>query len=165
MADHATMSSVPSTWVKSELAWYDLPPRQSGIQAKEVINLRPVGNLSTTPYTFEIIPRGGQYIDISATELYVKAKLQRLDGGNIITQATANKAGNKASLVALGLHSLWQEVEVDLNSLSISDNVRLYSYHAFLETALNASTDMTERLGSELFYPDDLGDGDDGEDQ
>lgn len=164
MADHATMSSVPSAWVKSELAWYDLPPRQSGIQAKEIINLRPVGNLTTTPYTFEIIPRGGQYIDISATELYVKAKMTRLDGTEILTTATTQKVGNKASLVALGLHSLWQEVEVDINALSISDNVRLYSYRSFLETALNATVDMTERLGSELFYPDDQGKGDDDED-
>lgn len=158
------MTTVPSAWVKSELAWYDLQPRQSGIQAKEIINLRPVGNLITTSYTFEIIPRGGQYIDISGSELYVKAKLTRLDGGPVITEATANKPGNKASLVALGLHSLWQEVEVDLNGLSISDNVRLYSYRSFSETALNATSDMSERLGSELFYPEDLGKGADAED-
>lgn len=165
MATAPTLSGVPGAWTKSSMSMFGVPPIQGGIVAKEINRISPNGNLQSTPYQFVLPAKGDQYIDITAIELYVKAKLVRNDNQPISTAAaTKTKSQNKAALVANSLHSLWSEVAVELNGVGVSDSSNLYAYRAFLETALSADDEMTSRGTTELYSPDTLGKGKDGED-
>lgn len=80
MATAPTLSGVPATWAKSSLSMFGLPPVEGSIVAKEIDRIHPNGNLHSTPYQFLLPAKGCQCIDITSTEMYVKAKLVRNDG-------------------------------------------------------------------------------------
>lgn len=165
MATASTLSGVPAAWTKSSMSMFGVPPIQGGILSREIARIHPNGNLQSTPYQFVLPAKGDQYIDITAIELYVKAKLVRNDNKSLHTGTeTKDKAVNKAALVANSLHSLWSEVVVELNGVGVSDSSNLYAYRAFLETALSADYESSARSSTELYCPDTVGKGKDDED-
>ncbi|GFT24572.1 uncharacterized protein F54H12.2 [Trichonephila clavipes] len=103
------------------------------------------------PIEFLIPGSGDAYLDLSQTQLHVRAKIFKSDG-KVITNE------NKVGPVNLFLHSLFSQVDVCLNERTVSSSNNTYPYRAIIETLLNHGYDSkTSQLTSELYYKDTAG--------
>ncbi|XP_035212161.1 uncharacterized protein F54H12.2-like [Stegodyphus dumicola] len=97
------------------------------------------------------ISGGEDYLDLSETHLYVKAKILNSDGSHLQKDA-------KVGPVNLFLHSLFSQIDVKLNERLITSSDNTYPYRALIETLLNHGYDTkVSQLTSELFYKDTPG--------
>lgn len=135
--------------VKSELELFHLPGTQTVIQSGQWIEFHPLSNIfDGGPVEFHVSGSGDDYIDLSQTQLYVKAKILKNDN-------TAMGKDDVIGPVNLFLHSLFSQVDVALNDRLVSNSSNTYPYRAYLETLLNYGHDSkTSQLTSELFYKD-----------
>ncbi|GFS62173.1 uncharacterized protein F54H12.2 [Trichonephila inaurata madagascariensis] len=94
---------------KSELNLFALPPTQTVIERGHWVQFHPIANVSDGgPIEFVISGSGEEYLDLSQTQLYVRAKILKSDG-KLITDE------NKVGPVNLFLHSLFSQVDISLN--------------------------------------------------
>ncbi|GFW72734.1 uncharacterized protein TNCV_3799611 [Trichonephila clavipes] len=92
---------------------------------------------------FHISGSAEDYIDLSQTQLYVKAKIVKVDNTPITKDDTIGP-------VNLFLHSFFSQVDVSLNDRVVSNSSNTYP-----ETLLNHGYDSkTSHLTAELFYKD-----------
>ncbi|GFV84592.1 uncharacterized protein F54H12.2 [Trichonephila clavipes] len=113
---------------KSELNLFALPPTQTVIERGQWVQFHPIANVSDGgPIEFVISGSGEEYLDLSQTQLYVRAKILRNDG-RLITEE------NKVGPVNLFLHSLFSQVDISLNERIISSSSNTYAYRAIIET-------------------------------
>ncbi|GFW79463.1 uncharacterized protein F54H12.2 [Trichonephila clavipes] len=102
---------------KSELNLFALPPTQTVIERGQWVQFHPIANVSDGgPIEFVISGSGEEYLDLSQTQLYVRAKILRNDG-RLITEE------NKVGPVNLFLHSLFSQVDISLNERELSHPV------------------------------------------
>ncbi|GFU22451.1 uncharacterized protein F54H12.2 [Trichonephila clavipes] len=92
--------------------------------------------------------RAQKITDLSQTQLYVKAKIVKVDNTPITKDDTIGP-------VNLFLHSLFSQVDVSLNDRVVSNSSNTYPYRSYIETLLNHGYDSkTSQLTAELFYKD-----------
>jgi len=132
---------------KSELDIFSVPPTQTSVENGGVIEFNPISSLADgAPIEFVISGSGQDYLDLSNTQLYVRAQILRADGTNI--WATDNVAP-----VNLWLHSLISEVDVKLNDTLVTSTNNTYSYRAYLETLLSYGPAAKQsQLTSSMYY-------------
>ncbi|GFX65950.1 uncharacterized protein F54H12.2 [Trichonephila clavipes] len=137
---------------KSELNLFTLPPTQTVIEKGQWIQFHPIANVTDGgPVEFLISGGGEDYLDLSQTQLYVKAKILKNDG-KVLTD------DDKIGPVNLCLHSLFSQVDISLNGRNVSSSCNTYPYRAILETILNHGYDSkTSQLSSEIYYKDTAG--------
>ncbi|XP_071036995.1 uncharacterized protein F54H12.2-like [Parasteatoda tepidariorum] len=130
--------------VKSELELFNLPGTQTVIQDGQWIQFHPLSNVfDNAPVEFHIYGSGEDYIDLSQTQLYVKAKIVKTDNSAITKDDT------------IGPVNLFSQVDVSLNDRVVSNSNNTYPYRAYIETLLNHGYDSkTSQLTAELFYKD-----------
>ncbi|GFX03445.1 uncharacterized protein F54H12.2 [Trichonephila clavipes] len=133
--------------VKSELNLFLAPPTQTVIEKGQWVQFHPITNVADGgPIEFLIPGSGDAYLDLSQTQLHVRAKIFKSDG-KVITNE------NKVGPVNLFLHSLFSQVDVCLNERTVSSSNNTYPYRAIIETLLNHGYDSkTSQLTSELYY-------------
>ena len=135
--------------VKSELDLFSVPPTQTSIESADFVEYNPISSLSDdTPIEFSVSGSGQDYIDLANTQLLVRAKILKGDGGNI--EGTDN-----VGPVNLLLHSLFSEVEVKLNDTLVTSANNTYAYRTYLETLLSYGPAAKQsHLTGALFYKD-----------
>ncbi|GFU01724.1 uncharacterized protein F54H12.2 [Trichonephila clavipes] len=135
--------------VKSELELFNLPGTQTVIQDGQWKQFHPLSNVfDNAPVEFHISGSAEDYIDLSQTQLYVKAKIVKVDNTPITKDDTIGP-------VNLFLHSLFSQVDVSLNDRGVSNSSNTYPYRSYIETLLNHGYDSkTSQLTAELFYKD-----------
>ena len=134
---------------------FSVPPTQTVIDRGSWEKINPIAGLSI-PYEFEISGTGDQYIDLEETQLYVKCKITKGNGGAINAEAVSNP--DKVGPINYTLHSLFKQVDVSLNGQEISDSSSMYPYRAYLEALLNYSEESKQgQLSSALYYTDTAG--------
>ncbi|GFU54074.1 uncharacterized protein TNCV_3313431 [Trichonephila clavipes] len=135
--------------VKSELELFNLPGTQTVIQDGQWKQFHPLSNVfDNAPVEFHISGSAEDYIDLSQTQLYVKAKIVKVDNTPITKDDTIGP-------VNLFLHSLFCQVDVSLNDRVVSNSSNTYPYRSYIETLLNHGYDSkTSQLTAELFYKD-----------
>ena len=102
-----------------------------------------------SPIEFEISGTGDEYIDFGNSLLYVKAKITQPNGENLADDANTGP-------VNLFLHSLFSQVDIELNGTLITSSTNTYPYRAMLETLLSYGEDAKNtQLTSALYYKDD----------
>ncbi|GFT24440.1 uncharacterized transposon-derived protein F54H12.3 [Trichonephila clavipes] len=112
---------------KSELNLFTLPPTQTVIEKGQWIQFHPIANVTDGgPVEFLLSGSGEDYLDLSQTQLYVKAKILKNDG-KVLTD-------DKIGPVNLYLHSLFSQVDISLNGRNVSSSNNTYPYRAILET-------------------------------
>ncbi|GBN20891.1 Uncharacterized protein F54H12.2, partial [Araneus ventricosus] len=141
--------------VKSELELFHLPGTQTAIQGGHWTQFFPLSNVTNGgPVEFHISETGDDYIDLSQTQLYVKARIVKQD-------VTALKTDSKIGPVNLFLHSLFSQVDVSLNDHLVSSSNNTYPYRAYIETLLNHGYgSKTSQRTTEMFYKDNEVSGD-----
>ncbi|GFS49194.1 uncharacterized protein F54H12.2 [Trichonephila inaurata madagascariensis] len=128
---------------KSELNLFTLPPTQTVIEKGQWIQFHPIANdTDGGPVEFLISGSGEDYLDLSQTQLCVKAKVLTDD--------------DKIGPVNHFLHSLFSQVDVSLNGRNVSSTNNTYPYRTILETILNHGYD-SKLLTSEIYYKDIAG--------
>ncbi|GFW86214.1 uncharacterized protein TNCV_4779261 [Trichonephila clavipes] len=141
--------------IKSELRLNsgDFVPFERGtqtvIQDGQWKQFHPLSNVfDNAPVEFHISGSAEDYIDLSQTQLYVKAKIVKVDNTPITKDDTIGP-------VNLFLHSLFSQVDVSLNDRVVSNSSNTYPYQSYIETLLNHGYDSkTSQLTAELFYKD-----------
>ncbi|GBM95265.1 hypothetical protein AVEN_199264-1 [Araneus ventricosus] len=141
--------------VKSELELFYLPGTQTAIQGGHWTQYFPLSNVTDGgPVEFHISGTGDNYIDLSQTQIYVKARIVKQNG-------TPLKTDSKIGPVNLFLHSLFSQVDVSLNDRLVSSSNNTYPYRVNIETLLNHGYDSKiSQLTMEMFYKDNEVSGD-----
>ncbi|GFT46274.1 transposable element Tcb2 transposase [Trichonephila clavipes] len=110
--------------VKSELELFNLSGTQTVIQDGQWKQFHPLSNVfDNAPVEFHISGSAEDYIDLSQTQLYVKAKIVKVDNTPITKDDTIGP-------VNLFLHSLFSQADVSLNDRVVS-NSRCVDNEAF----------------------------------
>ncbi|XP_035232357.1 uncharacterized protein F54H12.2-like [Stegodyphus dumicola] len=135
--------------VKSELELFHLPGTQAATQSGQWVQFPPLPNVfDVSPVEFHISGSGEDYIDLSQTQLYVRAKIIKTDGSPLDKDASIGP-------VNLFLHSLFSQVDVTLNERLVSSSSNTYPYRAYIETLLNHGYDSkTSKLTAEMYDKD-----------
>ncbi|XP_054753804.1 uncharacterized protein F54H12.2-like [Lytechinus pictus] len=138
--------------VKSELDLFSIPPTQTSIEQGQWIEYHPLAQFSDGgPIEFHISGSGSEYLDLTQTQVYVKAKVVHQDGTNLVD-------GDQVGPVNLFLHSLFSQVDVSLNDRVITPSTPTYPYRAMIESLLQYGSEAKEtQLTSALFYKDTAG--------
>ena len=137
---------------KSELDVFSVPPTQTSIEYGNYVEYHPLSSITDSgPIEFDVSSSGQNYLDFSNTQLLVKVKLTRGSGVDI---TDADHVGG----VNLFLHSLFQQVDVSLNDVQVSQSSGTYAYRAYIESLLSYGPQATNsRLTAALFYKDTTG--------
>ena len=137
---------------KSELDLFSVPPTQTSMESGNWIEYHPLTAVADgSPIEFEIGGSGEDYIDFGNSMLYVQAKITQPDGNDL--GAAANTGP-----VNLFLHSLFSQVDIQLNGTLITSSTNTYPYRAMLETLLSYGEDAKKtQLSSALYYKDAAG--------
>ncbi|XP_033639092.1 uncharacterized protein F54H12.2-like [Asterias rubens] len=115
---------------KSELDLFTLPPTQTSIEKGQYVEYHPISNIADGgPIQFYVPGSSEEYIDPSQTQLYVKVKVTKGDGTDIIDTDVVGPCN-------LLLQTLFSQVDVTLNERLISASTPTYPYRAMIETLL-----------------------------
>ncbi|GBO14422.1 hypothetical protein AVEN_176721-1 [Araneus ventricosus] len=143
--------------VKSELELFHLPPTRTAVENGQWVEFNHVSNVfDGGPVEFHISGSGEEYLDLSQTQLYVKAKILKADYSPILKEIKENALHQtKIGPVNLSIHSLFSQVVVSLNDRLVSNSSNMYPYRSYIETLLNHGFDSkTSQITSEMFYKD-----------
>jgi len=137
----------------SQLDVFSPPALQSSVIAGDWQQFKPVQSITDDgPLTFQIPGSGSAYIDLNKTLLYVRFR--------VIDQAT-NKPYTSATeytVVNNTLHTLFQDVKLELGQTTISTSNGMYQYRSYFEDLFNYNqTAKSTHLTSSLFYQDESG--------
>src|SRR6218665_3844789 len=134
---------------KSELVLFVVPPTQTSIECGTFVEYNPISTISQgTPIEFSVTGAGQDYLDLSSTQLYVRAQ---------IVKATDEPIDNNDNVgpTNLFLHSLFSEVDITLNDTLVTSSNNTYAYRSYLETLLSyGGAAKTSQLTSALYYKD-----------
>ena len=134
---------------KSELDLFVVPPTQTSIESGTFVEYNPIATISQgNPIEFSITGAGQDYIDLSNSQLYVRAQIVKANNDAI-------DAGDNVGPVNLLLHSLFSEVDITLNDTLVTDSNNTYAYRSYLETVLSyGDAAKSSQLTSSLYYKD-----------
>ena len=103
------------------------------------------------PIEFDVSSNGQNYLDFANTQLLVKAKTTRGNGDDI---SDADHVGG----FNLFLHSQFQQVNVSLNDVQVSQSNGTCAYRAYIESLLSYGPQAkTSPLTAALYYKDTAG--------
>ena len=101
---------------KTELDVFSVTPTQTSIEYGNYLEYHPLSSITDSePIEFDVSSSGQNYMDFANTQLLVKAKITRGSGDDI---TDAHHVGG----VNLFLHSLFQQVDVSLNDVQVSQS-------------------------------------------
>ena len=134
---------------KTELDLFPVPPTQTGLEAGRFVDHHPNSSITgNAPIEFLVSGAGNEYMDLARTQLYVKAKITKADGGNLDPNAKVGPAN-------LFLNALFVQVDVSLNGKLVSSATNTNPYRAILETTLSyGPAAKKSQLTAALFYKD-----------
>ncbi|GFY75012.1 uncharacterized protein TNIN_478421 [Trichonephila inaurata madagascariensis] len=123
---------------------------QTVIQDGQWKQFHPLSNVfDNAPVEFHISGSVEDYIDLSQTQIYVKAKIVKVDNTPITKDDTIGPVN-----FFLFLHSLFSQVDVEVAWFPHNSS-NTYPYQSYIETLLNHGYDSkTSQLTAELFYKD-----------
>ncbi|XP_072041591.1 uncharacterized protein F54H12.2-like [Amphiura filiformis] len=134
---------------KTETDLFSVPPTQTDILSSQFLEYKPLNAVTSDgPLEFTVPGSPDGYLDLSQTQLYIRAKITLPDGADIPQDAPVGPTN-------LFLHSMFNQVDVHLNDRMVSVASNTYAYRAMIETLLTYGSDATRsHLTSSLFYKD-----------
>ena len=142
--------------LKTELDIFSIPPTQTSMQHGFWNTSYPAPGLTDKgPIEFNFVGDGDYYLDISNTYLYLKVCITKADGTNL-------GVGDHAGPINNWMHSLFEEVIVQMGDVIISYPSNCYPYRAYFETLLSVGKECKEsQLSMVLWNKDTAGHMDD----
>ena len=138
-----------SQCLRSELDIFSLPPTQTAVEQGQWVEYNPVSTYSSSaPLEFIVTGSGDEYIDLQNTLLKIVGCVKESDG----TPSTANTA---AAPINNTIHSLFSQLDISLNDVSITSASTTYPYRSYIETHLNYGDEAKHsRLSAGLYFKD-----------
>ena len=132
----------------TELDLFSVPPTQTSIDSSQWVEHSPVSTISASaPIEFVVAGSGEDYLDLSNKLLEVRAKLTA-DGSTVTAEVAVAPVNNV-------FHSMFSQLDVSLNDVSVSSASTTYPYRAYMETHLNYGHDAkVSKLQAGLYYMD-----------
>jgi hypothetical protein len=140
--DSIKFNSIPSEEHLNQVIWVDVQPTTAIAEQG--------------PIEFFVPGAGGQYIDLSETQLYVKCHITQGDGSNLppIIGPDAPDISRMAPINNI-LHSMWRQIDVFWNDRLVSGSTMNYPYKAYLDALLNYGNEAkTTQLQAQGYYQD-----------
>ena len=144
---------------KSELDIFYIPPTQYSILSGRWVEYQPLSplqtgqiselkNVGSNPIEFQF-SGDNCYIDIAKTYLFLQAQILTENGSRLKDEMIC-------APVNLFMHSLFQQIDVELNGTLVTQSQNTYPYRSMIETLLSYGQDSKKsHLTSSLFYKDD----------
>ena len=136
---------------KSELELFEVPPTQITEEKGQWTEYHLVSNPADGgPLEFQVAGTD-EYIDLSNSQLYVRAKITKADGTAIDDDVDVGPVNN-------WLHSLFSQVDITMNGKVVSPATNTYPYRAMIETLLNYGDEAKKsQLTCQLYHKDSAG--------
>ena len=126
-------------------------PTDTAILVREWIEFRPVNQLGEdAAIEFHVVPQSSGYLDLKQSRLNVKFKITKGDGSSV-TDADV------VAPINLVLHSLFSQVECQLQQKSVSEVGTNYPYKAYIDTLMTTTQSKMCMNSSQLFIKDSSG--------
>lgn len=146
--------------LRSELELFSIAPTQTSIEESRYEKRGPTTTLDRGgPLEFKVHVGDDEYLDPGDSFLYIRAKIvdehgaalrEKNDNGEILENAMVFPIANVGS-------SLFRQIDVSLNSQSVSSNDGLYAYRAYIENLLSFGNDAKKhQLAATMFNQDIL---------
>ena len=146
---------------KSELDLFSLPPTQTTIESSQSIEYRPIATLTDdSPIEFLISGSADEYVDLSETYVRLTVRLKKSNGADLVTKDEAEAWGADKIIGPVNnwLHSLFCQVDMDLNGVLTTSSTNTYPYRAYLENLLSYGKDASDsQLALGMWYKDTAG--------
>jgi hypothetical protein len=130
-------------------------PIELSIKNETYVEHLPVAAILDDSMIQFVIPlTSPNYLNLKKSRLRVMFRLTKADGKPV--KDTPAAEADKVAMVNLGLHSLFRQVEVTLNSITVSNDVGChYPYKSMLDVLLFYGHDTKESLlQGEMYYKD-----------
>ena len=133
--------------VHTGLDLFSLPPTQTAVQDGQWVEFFPLATLAPgAPMEFCISGATSDYLDLSNTFLYLKAKIKQANGNVLAADAEVAPCN-------YWMHTLLSQVDVLLNDKLVTPSENTYPYRAYIESTLNYGLEAkTSHLTSALYY-------------
>ena len=113
---------------KSELDLFSVPPTQTSIESGSYVEYHPISSITGNgPIEFDVSSSGEDYLDLANSFLFVTAKVTRVDNTNTHADDPVGPVNNF-------LHSMFSQVDIQLNGTLITSSTNMYPYRAYIET-------------------------------
>jgi hypothetical protein len=131
---------------------FQVPPTETGEETVSWVNIRPTSQITSGGVIDFTVPGNTlQYMNCKKTLLYVKSKVVKKDGSDIVAE-------DIVTTINLFLHSLWSQMEVSIQQKSISSGISTrYPYKAILDIILFMKLDERKSKGPTMMYYRDSG--------
>ena len=142
--------------MKTEMDIFADVPVQSCIQSSKVVSYTPVSTITDdSPIEF-LIPASDEYIDWASAYLTLTARIEPVDSTHVMRYNSADHTTtDKVGPVNLWLHSLFKQVDLELNGVLVSQPTGTYPQRAMLETLLHYGGDAKTSLLTGAMYVKD----------
>ena len=127
---------------KSELLLFEVPPLQVQIEEGKWDVIPTKSNLdSNNVIRFDIPGSSNYFISVGDTELHLDVFVAKAD-------KTTGFIGETTKVAPVNnlLHSLFEQVTVELNNTLVENSNSCYAYRAYMETLLNANKEYKETV-------------------
>ncbi|XP_061179056.1 uncharacterized protein F54H12.2-like [Saccostrea echinata] len=140
----------------NNLQLFQVPPTNIALEDSKWEEYYPISSTldsDTAPIEFEIKGQGDQYLDLSQTYVQMVCKFTKDDGTNL------TGAGTTCAPVNNILHSLFTEIDLNVNGKIVTPGTDTYPYKAYLEKLLSYKprTLMTQMRACSLWEKDTAG--------
>jgi hypothetical protein len=143
-----------SECIKSELDVFLMPPLNTSIEQGQFESIKPMINKDGT-IEFNVVGTD-DYIDLSKCYVDLTAKVFKVNDS--ISGQPKLEAADTVGPINNFFHSLFSQIEVNLNNTSVENTNTTYPYKAYLTDLLNYNQDAKESfLQSTLFVKDTAG--------
>ncbi|XP_067939591.1 uncharacterized protein F54H12.2-like [Watersipora subatra] len=133
----------------SELELFSNHPTQACIEEGMHVEHIPTSSVQDdSPIKFFVSGDSNYYMDLKSSYLHLEIKITKADGSNIDDDAEV------APINLIG-QTLFQQIDVSLNDVIITDSSNLYHYRAMIETLLSYSDESKQsQLTMSMFAKD-----------
>jgi hypothetical protein len=136
-------------FVRAETDLFSESGYDISISSSAASEYHPISTLSDSlaPIEFSIQSNDFQYIDLSETKLYIRARI-------VDAKGVALAAGVAAIVAPVNnaLHTIFQQCSVFLNEVNITPSSNQYAYRAYIETLLAYNKDYKKSQAQCAFY-------------
>ena len=138
---------------KSELDLFYIPPTNTSIEEGRWVTCQPKTKVDSGSIEF-LVSKDQYYIDLSNVYLKVQARvlIYTDDSTSVISENSIVAPVNNF------MHSLFSQVDIKLNNISIENSNSVYPYKAYINELLNHGQEIKNTmLQSSLFFKDTAG--------
>ena len=150
-----------------ELDLFDVTPTQTAVESEYCLDVRPISTI-TANSVIEFVFGGESrdYIDLARSRLYAKLKLVHQDGTELVIKklkpdGTADPAGpakdEEATPVNLSLHAMFNQIDIYINGVRMSQASGMYPYKAMIQTMLDNTADAKNTQLKAVGYKQETG--------